>query len=135
MTHFLILLWVLPASLPGLLLALPVCLSGGKARLLDGVLEVCGGRLLHQRSAPWLLRFEAITLGHVVIARSAASMAALRAHERVHVRQYERWGVLFYPLYLASSLWQWAAGRDPYFDNRFEREAFALAPECLGPRR
>lgn len=23
---------------------------------------------------------------------------------RVHVRQYERWGVLFFPLYLGSSL-------------------------------
>jgi hypothetical protein len=44
----------------------------------------------------------------------------------VHVRQYERWGVLFFPLYAASSLWQLARGRDPYRDNRFEREAFRL---------
>ena len=31
---------------------------------------------------------------------------------------------LFFPLYLGSSLWQWLRGRDPYRDNRFEREAF-----------
>jgi hypothetical protein len=42
----------------------------------------------------------------------------------VHVRQYERWGLLLLPLYVASSLWQLLLGRDPYFDNRFEREAF-----------
>ena len=51
----------------------------------------------------------------------------MRAHERVHVRQYERLGALFFPLYVGSSLVQWLRGRDPYFDNHFEREAYALA--------
>lgn len=29
----------------------------------------------------------------------------------------------FIPLYLGASAWAWAAGRDPYRDNVFEREA------------
>jgi hypothetical protein len=53
------------------------------------------------------------------------TLAHHRLHEHVHVRQYERWGVLFFPLYLASSLLQIARGRDPYLNNAFEREAFA----------
>jgi hypothetical protein len=44
------------------------------------------------------------------------------------VRQYERWGVLFFPLYLGSSLWQLLRGRSPYYANRFEREAFSTSP-------
>jgi hypothetical protein len=50
-----------------------------------------------------------------------------RAHERVHVAQCERWGPLFVPAYLAAGAWAWARGRHPYFDNPFEREAFAAA--------
>jgi hypothetical protein len=42
----------------------------------------------------------------------------------VHVAQYERWGALFLVLYPASSAIQWLCGRDPYYDNPFEREAF-----------
>jgi hypothetical protein len=49
----------------------------------------------------------------------------------VHVRQYERYGVLFFPAYLAASLAALASGGDPYVDNRFEREAFAAE----APRR
>jgi hypothetical protein len=49
----------------------------------------------------------------------------LRAHEQVHVRQYERWGPFFVPAYLASSLWQGLCGRHLYRDNHFERPAFA----------
>ena len=70
-----------------------------------------------------MARFDAITLGHVVIGASPAALARCRAHERVHVRQYERFGVLFFPLYAASSALQWLRGRDPYWDNRFERQA------------
>jgi hypothetical protein len=48
----------------------------------------------------------------------------------VHVRQYERWGMLFFPLYLFSSLLQIVRGCDPYLDNSFEREAFAESISC-----
>ena len=100
---------------------------GARWRWTDGALEVAGGRagrwLAHRR-----VPFAALTLGHVVLAVDARSLAALRAHEREHVRQYERWGALFVPAYLASSAWQWWRGGHAYLDNRFEREAYALAP-------
>ena len=67
----------------------------------------------------------AITFGHVIIGLDHATLTHLRLHEHVHVRQYERWGVLFFPLYLASSLIQIVRRRDPYLNNCFEREAFA----------
>ena len=54
--------------------------------------------------------------------------AKTRAHERVHVRQCERWGPLFVPAYLGVSLWLMARGRDAYRDNPFEVEAYAEAP-------
>jgi len=60
----------------------------------------------------------------VIIGLDARTLDSCRSHEHVHVRQYERWGPLFFPLYLGSSLWQWMRGRDPYRDNRFEVEAF-----------
>ena len=69
---------------------------------------------------------DAITFGHVVLARDAAALRSTRNHERVHIRQYERWGPLFIPLYLAASAWALASGRDPYRNNPFEREAMDL---------
>ena len=74
-----------------------------------------------QRS-PW--RFQAITFGHIVLGFSHAVLAQVRAHEHVHVRQYERWGILFFPLYLGSSVWQLLRGRDPNWRNHFEVAAF-----------
>ena len=44
------------------------------------------------------------------------------------MRQYERWGPFFLPAYLLSSLVALLLGRDPYLDNRFEREAFRDEP-------
>ncbi len=68
-----------------------------------------------------------MTLGHVVIARTIELHDLTRTHERVHVRQCERWGPLFVPAYLLASLVQWARGRNPYMDNPFEREAYGHA--------
>ena len=68
----------------------------------------------------------AITLGHVILGRTAAALDIARDHEWVHVGQYERWGPFFLPAYAVASLWAWLRGRDPYRDNRFEREAFAV---------
>ena len=93
---------------------------------MDGVIEVHGPWLR------WALRHlvplrggaAAITFGHVVLARDQASLDWTRAHERVHVRQYERWGALFVPAYLAAGLWVALRGGHAYFDNPFEREAY-----------
>lgn len=65
-----------------------------------------------------------MTLGHVVIGQTSAALDIARRHELVHVRQYERWGPLFLPLYGAFSLALWLRGRDAYRENPFEREAF-----------
>lgn len=119
-------LWALPASAVGLLLALAALAAGARMRRVEGTLEVGGGRVARfVMRLPEGLRFGAITFGHVIIGLDAEALRFSRAHERVHVRQYERWGVLFFPLYLGSSLLQWLRGRDPYRDNCFEAEAFA----------
>jgi hypothetical protein len=76
---------------------------------------------------PRTLRFEAITFGHIVLGLDHSVLEMHRAHEHAHVRQYERWGVLFFPLYLGSSLVQLLRGRDPHGRNHFEQEAFTCA--------
>jgi hypothetical protein len=118
--------WAFPATLIGLLLVPPALMGGGQARLVDGVLEVHGGivtRLL-RRGLPWVGSGAAMTLGHVVLGCDLKCLDESRAHERVHVRQYERWGPLMIPAYLLASLVAYLRGRDPYLDNPFEREAF-----------
>ncbi len=118
--------WASPASMVGLLLAAFALLLGARWRPIAGAIEVCGGRL-HRLIAlvPEGMRFGAITFGHVIIGLDDRVLERARSHEHVHVAQYERWGLLFFPLYLGSSLLQLARGRDPYRDNCFEAEAFA----------
>jgi hypothetical protein len=65
----------------------------------------------------------AITFGHVVLGRDRRALEATRAHERVHVRQYETWGPAFIPAYVLASAWALARGGDAYERNRFERAA------------
>ena len=79
----------------------------------------------------WVRRlpFNAITLGHLIAAVSAAELQRLSRHERAHVAQYERWGLLFFVAYPAASLWQWVHGRRAYFDNGFEVQAREVAGE------
>lgn len=120
--------WAAPASALGLLLACVALCLGATCRVADGVVEVAGGRF--SRLFPLLPRvchFEAITFGHVVIGLNHSLLAHLRTHEHAHVRQYERWGLLLIPLYVGSSVIQMLRGRNPYLNNRFEREAFAKA--------
>jgi hypothetical protein len=65
---------------------------------------------------------------------AAGDPSAVRAHEQVHVRQYERWGPLFVPAYLLSSLVELLRGRRPYRDNWFEREAYGKTAHDLHGR-
>jgi hypothetical protein len=116
--------WAAPATLVGLLFAGIALALGGRGRWVDGVLEVGGGFLGRGASrAPECLRFGAITLGHVILGLDDHNLDACRAHEHVHVRQYERWGVFFFPAYALSGAWQALRGRHWYLDNPFEREA------------
>ena len=125
--------WAAPYSALGLALGLLVILFGGHGRARQGALEFGGGRLgLLVSHAPAPLAFAAITFGHVIVGVDLAMLDAVRAHEQVHVKQYERWGPLFGPAYLLSSLAQLMRGGRPYLDNRFEREAYAKA---ASPRR
>ena len=117
--------WTSPTSC----LALPyliAALVGGRITLVDGVIECSGPGVaaILRRLAP-RRAIDAMALGHVVAARTPLVLEQTRAHERVHVRQAERWGPLFVPAYLLASLVALARGGDPYFDNPFEVEAFA----------
>jgi hypothetical protein len=123
--RFLALAWASPATLLGLTIALLALASRGAVRRREGAIEVWGGipRRMLESLVPIRGGADALTLGHVIVGRRAASLLRHAAHERVHVRQYERWGPFFLPAYACSSLWAWARGRDPYRDNRFERAA------------
>lgn len=119
-------IWAAPASILGLVLIPVALLQGGKAAFVEGVIEVHGGVItkLLQLPFPWLGSCAAMTLGHVVWGCDATCLDRSRSHERVHVRQYERWGPLFIPLYLAFSAIAAIRGQDAYRDNPFEREAY-----------
>ncbi|TAG26757.1 MAG: hypothetical protein EAZ37_07965 [Burkholderiales bacterium] len=122
------LLWAAPCSLLGALLGLSALLAGGRVHWADGALECYLGE---GALASWLERHQpiaAITLGHVIFALRADDLRRWHAHERVHVRQFERWGALMLLAYPAASAWAWLNGEDAYFANSFEREAY-LAEE------
>lgn len=118
----------------GLVFGALVLLLGGRAIRSGGTLEVTfrdthasAGRLVRS------LQFRAVTLGHVIIAATRQELDSMRAHERIHVQQYERWGPVFFFAYPASSLWQLLRGRRAYWDNHFEVEArLASAPSRPG---
>ena len=122
-------LWPSPYTALGLLLGALALLFGGQWRWHFGTVEFFGGRLGGALARlPQPLGFSAMTLGHVILAVDRSALAQLRRHEHVHVRQYERWGPFFLPAYLLSSLLQLLRGRNPYRENHFERQAYALAP-------
>lgn len=118
-------LWAFPTTLLGLLFV-PESLLSGRVRRVGGVLEVHGRLTRFFLSHCTLLRggASAMTLGHVVIGRDARLLEQTREHERVHVRQCERWGPLFIPAYLVACVMLFLSGRRAYEDNPFEREAF-----------
>lgn len=118
--------WASPTTALGVLIALLAVLTGGRWHVRDGAIEASGGvlRRLLRSAIPLEGGARALTLGHVVLARTDPDLDATRAHERVHVRQSERWGPLFIPAYLSSSAWAAIRGRDAYRDNPFEREAY-----------
>jgi hypothetical protein len=118
-------LWASPWTLFGLCWGVLALITGGRVQCVAGILEFHGGL------PAWLLRrmplvggAAAITFGHTVLARTRDDLDASRDHERIHVRQYERWGIFFIPAYLLCSLWLLIRRRSPYWDNPFEKEAY-----------
>ncbi len=114
-------LWTFPSTLLGLTFVPLAYCSGGRAQVVQGALEVHGGLV-----SAWLklCRANAMTIGHVILGRNKDALQASRQHEHVHIRQYEAWGIFFIPAYLLSSLVAWLCAKHPYYDNRFEQEAF-----------
>jgi hypothetical protein len=120
--------WASPCTTLGLVFGALAILGGGSWRHVDGTLEVALPRAARRMPLP----FDAITFGHVILGLHHDVLATLRAHERVHVRQYERWGALFLLAYPVASAWQWLRGRDAYWHNPFEVEARAGAVRARG---
>ncbi len=115
-------LWVAPVTLFALFLALIAYWLGASVKRRFGVLEVAGNTrtpILRSISS----RFEVITLGHVILGRNHGTLSRYRSHEHVHVRQYERWGLLFPVLYVLASFRALLTGKRFYWDNVFELEA------------
>lgn len=102
--------------------------TGGGFQVIDGVLEGYGGWLtLLLRKPFWISGpISAITFGHVVLGCDPPTLKRTRRHERVHVRQYERWGPFFIPAYVLASAWIRFKGGNTYLDNPFEVEAYAI---------
>lgn len=121
-------LWALPGSLVGLFLIPLALVSGGGVQFVDGVVEGHGGWLTYLLQRPFWTSgpISAITFGHVVLGCDPATLRMTRRHERVHVRQYERWGPFFIPAYVLSSAWIRFRGGDAYLDNPFEVEAYSI---------
>lgn len=131
MPHFVIVplayAWASPASLVGICVGTMGLLTGGGYQLRRGALEFHGGAVAWSLSRLWIPA-RAMTLGHTILGLSPTDLDVTRDHEHVHVQQYARWGPFFIPAYLMCSLVLWLRGRDPYFDNPFEVEAFDLYP-------
>lgn len=120
-------LWAGPNTLLGIALGL---MLAGRFQQVDGVVEI------HGRGVAWVLSrmivpAAALTMGHVVFGRNPRCLDVTRKHERVHVRQYERWGVFFLPTYVAFSTWLYLRRRDGYRENPFEVEAYAVDDPAL----
>lgn len=118
-------LWAAPCTALGLLAALPLLLlTGAKLWRIEGTVEVAVFQGETPSRSVWARApFSALTLGHIILGCSEAELARLRRHERAHVRQYERWGVLFLLAYPAASLLAALRGEHFYRDNCFEVQA------------
>lgn len=117
--------WASPWTLCGCAAGLLALLTGGGVQRVGKVIEFHGGAIDHiLRWVPIAGGAAAMTLGHCVLGRTRGDLTRCRRHELVHVAQYERWGPLFVPAYLACSVWMWLRGRDSYLDNPFEVEAY-----------
>lgn len=116
-------LWALPLTVAGLLTALPVFAWRGHAQLIRGrtfALLVRGPAADVMLSHHPFGAMTAMALGHVIIAEHQGLSSRVLMHELAHVRQAQRWGIVFPFAYLASSAWAGIRGRDAYWHNRFE---------------
>lgn len=119
-------IWTAPNTLLGLLIGVLNLLAGGRMRWRIGAIECSGGIVRRLFGGIPNRRIIAMTLGHVILGIDEDALESVTNHERVHVRQYERWGVLFLPAYAIASIVAWRRGQDPYRGNMFEVEAYKV---------
>jgi hypothetical protein len=121
-TSILGIVWALPLTLPGLLLAIPILICRGHLRFVRaGPAAIVSGPF-----ADYLLAHHpfgamcAMAIGHVIIAEQQGLTRQILTHELTHVRQAALWGALFPFAYMGASLWARLRGRDAYWHNVFE---------------
>lgn len=122
-TTLLGIVWALPLTLVGMLLALPVLALRGHIQLVRGstvALMVRGPFADCMLGRHPFGAMSAMALGHVIITEHQGISSRVLVHELTHVRQAARWGIVFPFAYLASSAWAAIRGRDAYWHNRFE---------------
>jgi hypothetical protein len=116
-------LWALPVTLFGLLLAVPVILGRGQLCIVRAATPAL---LVSGRVADAMLERHpfgamcAMAIGHVVIADRRSLTPQILTHELEHVRQAALWGAFFPFAYCGASLWAVLHGRDAYWSNIFE---------------
>jgi hypothetical protein len=116
-------LWALPLTLLGVLVALPIVISGGRTYIVWNPIPAI---LIRGRVADYLLQrhpfgaMSAMAIGHIVIAANHGLTRQTITHELAHVQQAARWGMLFPFVYVASSVWAALHGQDAYWNNVFE---------------
>jgi hypothetical protein len=117
--------WASPYTVLGLLIGSIGLLFGGRVRIMGHAIEFYdGGTKWFVHRLPNGQFILALTLGHVILGQTDASLDISRKHEAVHISQYERWGPLMLPAYFLSSCFVFLAGKRFYRDNPFEREAY-----------
>jgi hypothetical protein len=115
--------WALPLTLFGVVLALPVLLWRGKVHLVHAPTPalVASGPI-----ADYLLEHHpfgpmcAMAIGHILLAERRGLTPQVLTHELAHVRQAAQWGFIFPLAYLAASGWAVLHGQDAYWHNVFE---------------
>lgn len=116
-------LWILPCSLIGYLVMLFL--------VKENDLTYRGAYFkLTRRMFPWA---DAITFGDVVLVRNGKLCKQTINHETTHVQQYQKWGVLFFAIYLGSFLYNLVIYRnleDAYWYIPFEVQARAAENEA-----
>jgi len=119
-------LWASPATAIGLFAVALALLSGGKVQLVRGAIETYGGWVTRLLQSRFVLTggCSAMTLGHVILGQDSECLARSRDHEHVHVAQYRRWGPFFLPAYFTAAAWLRLRGKNPYWENPFERAAY-----------
>ena len=116
-------LWALPLTLFGVILALPILLWRAKVQVVRAptpALMISGPVADYMLERHPFGAMCAMAIGHVVIAEKRGLTPQVLTHELAHVRQAACWGILFPVVYLAASAWAVLHGQDAYWHNVFE---------------